>query len=478
MTTHHPVAGKLFVGVRVRRVRRDLGLTQVRMAAELGVSASYLNLIERNQRPVTAQFLLRLAKAYDVDIRALSGDADQHVVAELAEILADPLFSDVMLGPQELADVAAAGPGVSDALARLYRIHIENRRREEAARQAQPAGDRAEPPADDPVEVVRTYLQDQQNHFPAIEEAAEALAAEMAANGAELWPAAGQRLQERHGIRVRVVPVNVMPTSLRRFDRHKRQLFISEMLDSPGRTFAVAYQLALAELGQIIDRTVDASSITATATRRLLRINLANYAAAAVMMPYSRFLEAAKALAYDIQVLGARFGASFEQVCHRLTTLSRPSARGVPFFLVRVDSAGNISKRFSASSFPFSRFGGTCPLWIVHSTFKVPSRIFTQIVEMPDGGRYFTVARAVQRIVSSWARSEPELAIALGCDLKHAAQLVYSRGMNLDAPDATPIGINCRLCERPDCTQRAMPPLSRKLLIEEHARGIAPYRFE
>lgn len=471
-------AKKLFIGPRLRRVRLDLGLTQTRMAEELSVSASYLNLIERNQRPVTAQFLLKLAEVYEIDLRALAGEADQRAVVDLAEVLADPLFRETPVPHHEIVELASAAPGIGDAFARLYRAYLDAKRQAETETHRVADRDTLSPGAEDAVEIVRDYIQDQRNHFPAIEEAAETLAGTLAGIAPDPLQAIRERLREKHGITLRVLPVDVMPRALRRFDRHRRQLLISEMLDTPGRIFSAAFQLVLLEFGAILDHLSEKAGIASVATRRLLRVNLANYAAGALMMPYGPFLNGAENLGYDIQVLGARFGASFEQVCHRLTTLSRATQRGVPFFMLRVDSAGNVSKRFSAANFPFSRFGGTCPLWAIHSTFKIPNRIFTQVVEMPDGTRYFTIARAISRVVSSWVNSEAELALGLGCELKHAQRLVYARGLDLAQPNATPIGINCRLCDRPDCTQRSMPPFSKTLLIEEHTRTIAPFRFE
>ncbi|MFT0891198.1 helix-turn-helix domain-containing protein [Pseudochelatococcus sp. G4_1912] len=469
---------KLFIGPRLRRLRRELGLTQTRMAEELGVSVSYLNLIERNQRPVTAQLLLRLTEVYDIDLRSLAGEADQRAVVDLSEVLADPLFRELAIPHHEIVEIAANAPALGDAVTRLYKAYLDGKRREENATRHSDGRDEPAAASEDPVDTVRDFVQDQRNHFPVLEEAAEAIAAELMVANADLMTALRERLREKHGLTVRVLPVDVMSTTLRRFDRHRRQLMVSEMLDSSGRIFAIAYLVGQLEAGALMDEIIERAPFTATNTRRLLKVNLTNYMAAAIMMPYGRFFSAADALGYDIQVLGARFGASFEQVCHRLTTLSRPSARGVPFFMIRVDSAGNVSKRFSAANFPFSRYGGTCPLWLLHSTFKNPNHIFTQIVEMPDGARYFTLARAVTRSISSWNKAEPEVALALGCDIKHAAKLVYTRGLDLAAPDATPIGINCRLCERPDCTQRAMLPYSRALVVEEHTRAVAPFRFK
>jgi predicted transcriptional regulator len=173
----------------------------------------------------------------------------------------------------------------------------------------------------------------------------------------------------------------------------------------------------------------------------------------------------------------ARFGVSFEQACHRLTTLARPGARGVPFFMVRVDSAGNISKRFAGAAFPFSRFGGACPRWNIHSSFRTPGRIITQIIETPDGERYFTIARTVARVATPYLGEDSDLAIGMGCELKHAHRLVYSRGLDLEGPLATPVGPACRLCERPACPQRAAEPISRTLTVDDFSKSISPYPF-
>jgi len=218
-------------------------------------------------------------------------------------------------------------------------------------------------------------------------------------------------------------------------------------------------------------------NLTTPDSRALARVALANYFAAALLMPYRPFLEAARAERYDIELLAHRFGASFEQVCHRLTTLSRPTSRGVPFFMLRVDSAGNISKRFAGATFPFSRFGGSCPRWRVHEAFRTPGRVVTQIVETPDGARFFTLARTAPRIAGPYADEDAGLAIGIGCELKFAQRLVYSRGLDLAEPAVTEIGPACRVCERPACPQRAAEPLGRTLTVDDFSKSISPYPF-
>jgi len=468
---------KLFIGPRFRRVRRELGLSQTQMAEGLDISPSYVNLIERNQRPVSAQVLLRMAETYDLDLRDLAAGEDNRAFAELNEIFSNPLFRPIELPKQELRDLAELCPGVAHGLQRLYAAYLEARRGEALAA-ARFAG-RGEPAhyEANPVERVRDLIEVNRNHFPTLDAAAERLREELNAPAHELLRTLSERLRERHGIMLRVLPIDVMRDVMRRFDRHRRQLLVSELVDAAGRIFQAAFQLAMLEAAQLIDDIIEHSGEREDVARRLYRISLGNYFAAAVVMPYAPFQEAAEALAYDIGLLEQRFGASFEQVCHRLTTLQRPTARGVPFFMLRVDHAGNVSKRFSSGTFPFSKFGGTCPLWNVHATFDTPGKIVTQIIELPDGARYLSVARTVDRTVVPHAQPQPRYAIALGCEMKFAERLVYSRGLSLSAAEAMPIGVNCRLCERANCSQRAEPPLTRNLRIDETTRGVSPFLF-
>jgi transcriptional regulator with XRE-family HTH domain len=343
---------KIVAGSRLKRLRRELGLSQSGMAAELGLSASYLNLMERNQRPVTATVLIKLAEAYDVDPRSFAREEETRLAGELEEIFSDSLFRPAPVSRDELRDVAESAPSVADAIQRLYLAYVEARQRA-AADLGSGDHDRGEGLViDDPVDRVRDILQAQNNHFPELEERAEAIAAELAMTGYDVFHALSERLREKHGLRVQVLPVDVMPLSLRRFDHHRRRLMISELVEPAGRAFHAAYQLAFVEAGDAIDSLARRFHPAEGPAYRLFRVTLANYFAAALMMPYGRFLAAAEALEYDVEVLAARFTASYEQVAHRLTTLARPTARGVPFFLVRLDMAGNVSKRFSSGTFP------------------------------------------------------------------------------------------------------------------------------
>ncbi len=469
---------KIFAGPRLKRLRRERRLTQARMADELDVSPSYLNLMESNQRPITVQVLIRLTDVYGVDPRDFMEMEGEQSVGDMEQILADPLFRDAAVPRAEVRDAAEHSPALLAAMLRLYRAYSTAREASEAGIFSGADRDRAEPLlGESPIEKVRGILQEARNHFPDLDDAAESFAATLPVEAHGLFSALIEHLRVRHGIRVRALPLEVMGDRLRWYDHHRKQLMISEIMDQPGRTFQAAYQLALTEFSGLLNDAVARLERTDEVTRKLLRVTLANYFAGAVMMPYDRFYEAAELVGYDVEVLAARFGASFEQVAHRLTTLSRQSARGIPFFLLRVDIAGNVSKRFSSSRFPFANSGGTCALWNIHATFANPGRILTQIIELTDGSQWFSIARTVRRSITPWGGVEPRFAIGLGCDIKYARRLVYAKRLDPDAPEPTPIGINCRLCDRPSCPQRAAPPALRALLVDESTRNVSPFPF-
>ena len=464
-------ARKLYLGTRLRRLRRELGVNQSSMAAEIGISPSYLNHLERNQRPVTAQVLLRLAESYDVDLKSFAAEGgDGTGIEQLGEIFADPMFGDIGIPRYELLEVADNAPAVADAIARLYSAVAERRHAPEGAL---PEG---EVSLVTPETWVRDHIQAQRNYFAYLEEAAETLAGAMGER-LFIFTALRKRLKEGFGVDTRIVPPELLDGTSQHYDYHRKRLMLSALLRAESRTFAVAYQVALFEFRALIAKMLESAAPPDQPARKLLHMSLANYAAGAIMMPYAEFLAAAETHRYDIDRLCAEFGASVEQVAHRLTTLGRSGARGIPFFMLRVDAAGNISKRFAGESFPFSRFGGTCPRWNLHAAFRTPERIVTQIVETPDGQRFFTFSRAVERAVRLDPREASQLAIGLGCDVKHAARIVYSQGLDLAAPYVTPIGPACAVCPRVRCPQRAAAPAGRTLTVNEMQKTISPYPF-
>ncbi|WP_243453846.1 helix-turn-helix domain-containing protein [Sandaracinobacteroides saxicola] len=447
---------KLFAGPRVRRLRTSLGLTQTRMAQDLGVSISYLNLIERNQRPVTAAVLLRLADLYDLDVRTLTDSNSDRLSHDVtATLAAEPAISRA-----EIRDFIEAHPTIAAALTRL----------------ASTAPSASAAPTD-PLATVRRAMLDRQNHFATLDAHAEAVSDELRLSATGLYAALQDRLRARHGLTLRVLPTDVMPGALRRLDWHNRQLHLSEALDGASRTFQAAHQLALLDAKAEITAEVAAASLADPIAQRIFTANLASYWAAALMMPYARFHAAAEALGYDLELLQARFGAGFEQVAHRLTTLQRAGARGIPFIMLRVDRAGQISKRLAAGRFPFAEEGGQCPLWVLHAAFESPTRILTQVAEVESGERLFTIARTVRPQVTPWGAVQPRFAIALSCGLDHARGLTYATGLDLMTLPPTPIGSGCTACRRDNCRQRSAPPSGATLAIDPAARGLTAFQF-
>jgi predicted transcriptional regulator len=342
--------------------------------------------------------------------------------------------------------------------------------REDAGGLALPSGRRVLLPNEE----ARDLFDDRGNHFPALEAAAEVIAAELGAVPAEMNHAIAERLRRTHGLTVSVQPLE---GELRRYDAPVRVLALSETLPRESRGFHMAFQLALLEARDAVEAVLaDAAPSSAEATM-LIRVGLLNYVAGALLMPYAPFLDAARLLRHDVEALAARFGVSYEQVCHRLSTLQRPGARGVPFFFVRVDPAGNVSKRFSAAGFPFARYGGSCPRWVVHTAFSQPGVVQVQVAELSDGAAYFCFARTVSRPAGSWGDPKPVHVVAMGCGIGNADAVIYADGLDLERAKVG-IGLSCRLCDRPDCRSRAFPPLEHRLVLDPRLAGAAPYRFE
>ncbi len=455
------------IGRTVRRLRSEQGFTQQALAARLGISASYLNLIEHEQRAVTASLLIKLAETLQVDLAALSGSQERQIEAGLREVFADPVL-DQPVDARDLAALASGSPAAARAVIALYRAWRVAR--EESSGIALPSGRRILLPNEE----ARDAFHDRANHFPDLEAAAEAIAATLPAIAAERDHAITERLRGQHGL---VVQVGPLEGALRRYDPAARRLVVSEQLPRESQGFHLAFQLSLLEARDVIEAVIASIAPSTTEAASLIRLGLLNYTAAALLMPYGRFRAAAGELRHDIQALEARFGVSYEQVCHRLSSLQRSGARGVPFFFLRVDPAGNVSKRFSAAGFPFARFGGSCPRWVVHSAFAHPGQIHVQVAQLPDGASFLCFARAIIGRAAHWGEPPPTYVIAMGCDVSHAAALVYGDGIDLERA-AVGIGLSCRLCDRQNCRSRAFPPLEHRLALDPTLGSDSPYRFE
>ena len=452
------------LGLRLQRLRQRRGLTQVQLARQLELSPSYLNQIERNQRPLTLAVQQRL--------KAVLGDISDLLEPGDPAALVDPLEESLRaLGhtgvtPAELRMLAGNLPQVAHALLELHRQHRHLQARA-AALELRIGNERAAAPLLSPGDHVRDHFNRVRNHIPELDDRAEALYGELDLSPETLAPRLRQRLAERHGLRVRQDAQ--LGSDKRLLDAATQTLWLPAHLKPGQQSFQMAAQLALLEHHALIDSLIAAAGFDDAERIGLARIAYSNYYAGALVMPYGLFLRSAEDSRYDIEWLAQRFGVGFEAVCHRLSTLQRREAPGLPFFFMRVDRAGNVSKRHSSTDFHFSQLGGACPLWIVYEAFNQPGRILTQIARMPDGRQYFWIARQVSSGAPGYGQPRKTFAVTLGCDLRQAARLVYSRGWDLQAGSAVPIGPGCLTCERMDCLQRAFPPLPR--LAQATPRG-------
>lgn len=474
-------------GAKVRALRRRENLSQVQLADKLGISASYLNLIENNRRPLPANLLIKLAQLFGIDVHSFATDEDTRLVADLTEAFADPLFESQDLTSVDVREVAVASPSAARAVLSLYRAYQAARATADdlSSRLSEGEDMNGVEPATEggsighshlPSEEVSDLVQRRSNHFPELEAAAEELWARAKLTPDDLYAGLARYMDKHLGIQVQIARWGSERGVLRRHDPERKVLMLSELLPTRSRTFQLAHQLALVSQGRLLDRIAEDARLTSDESRALAKVALANYFAGAVLMPYAPFVQAAKEERYDIDVLGRRFKVGFEQVCHRLTTLRRPGAEGVPFHMIRIDVAGNISKRFSASGIRFARFSGACPRWNIFSAFLTPGMIRIQVSRMPDGVMYFCIARTIQKDSGGYHAQHPVQAIGLGCQVQYARELVYSDGVDLDNPDTCiAVGVTCRLCERTDCEQRALPSIKVPLRVDENVRGVSLY---
>jgi predicted transcriptional regulator/transcriptional regulator with XRE-family HTH domain len=467
------------IGAKIRRLRRDKSLSQAALAERLGISASYLNLIEHNRRRVTVNLLLQLADMFEIAPADLAEDEEGQLSADVMEVLSRDLFEDLDLTNTDVQELVTASPNGAKALLKLYDAYhaaLNNMRSlsAEIADVGPPEVASALPPADS----VSDILQANSNYFQVLEDAAAGVAGDITGAGQESpdRDALIRYLLEAQGVRVAFVAAEGAAGFLRRFDEDRRLLEISERVSPDSRKFQLAYQIGLLSSRDVIETLLTENRVRDEQTRALGRVALANYFAAALIMPYQGFLESVKSTRYDIELLQHRYGASFEQICHRMTTLNKPDAKGVPLHMLRVDIAGNNSKRFSLSGLPIPRHGGACVRWNVYSAFLDPGVIHAKVSQLPDGEAYFCIARTVRKGGSGFGMQNRFLSLGLGCELRYAHQFVYSDTVDLERRDRFhEIGVSCRTCERLDCMQRAAPPVNLRYHLDENTRAHSPY---
>tara|TARA_Y100000741_G_scaffold347939_1_gene315706 strand:+ start:6343 stop:7788 length:1446 start_codon:yes stop_codon:yes gene_type:complete len=470
------------IGPRIRKERRSLGLSQSNFSKNLGISASYLNLLESGRRTITVPLLIKIGNELNLSLKDLTVESNQRMLSDTMEVLSNEIFDDLDITNLETAEFIGNNPNIAKALLtlndnykslrddmqnRLEIIDVESTVKEKKSTRL-------------PVEIVSDFLQENKNYFDSIERKAEELRDKI---GLHFGPGIGSTeikftnyLKNEHNIIVKIIPSEVDQKSVKKFDFKNKILFLSEMLTYTSRNFHLAYQIGFMDCKKLIEEIIKKNKFFSEEVILLLKISLLNYFSAALLMPYDDFLQSAKKYKYDIEILMHHYAASFEQITHRLTNLQRPGYEGVPFHFLKTDIAGNVSKRFSLSGIHIPRHGGSCPRWNVYIAFLNPGKIHPQISRMPDGKVYFCIARAFEKGIEKHGMPKSFVSIGLGCDIQYAKELTYSEGMDLKNKNLeTPIGISCRICPRIDCQQRAFPPIDKDLKLDISYRGTSPY---
>lgn len=450
------------IGGRIKRLRQQKGMSQTQLADALDISSSYLNLIEHNRRRITVPLLFRTAGFFGVEPGELAESDDARLTGDLMELFGDDLFADSDVTNQDVRDLAQAHPVVGRAILKLF-DRVRELQVPEARKEAAPSGYNIA------TEAVSDFLQENANYFPSLEAAAERARHDIDNASDNFEQGLKTYLANVFGIETRIksLPAGV----IRRIEDDGRVLAISETLRPESALFAMAQHLARLITENEVAALIDKSTLPQPDSIGLVRSVLSSYAAAALVMPYEPFFTACRNTRYDIERIARQFRASFEQVCHRMTTLQRPGMIGIPLHLVRTDIAGNISKRFSLSGIHIPRHTGACPRWNIYAAFLNPGQINIQLSQMPDGQRYFCIAKAVTKGDYRYNAPRRYLSIGLGCSISHASQMVYADGIDLNAPTgAVSIGVGCRICPRRECGQRAHPPADHRFMNESNQR--------
>lgn len=467
---------KIFAGARIRLLRQGLNLTQAEFAQQIGISTSYLNQIENNQRALSGSVILALVDVFNFDLSELALDGAGKVSVDLQEVLTDPIFADNNVLTQEIKVAATNAPNVTKAFLDLYRMFQKSR--EQLGEVDNALKDREDSLAPLPYEEVRDYFHYNDNYIDALDRAAETFALSVKKSNAGRYADIAGYLLQTHGVQVVMRKDRPSSGTLRAFDPATNTIYLNAASTMATNLFQLAYQVGLIEQGDLIETLLEEAGFHTDVAREVCRMTFANYFAGAVVLPYAEFAQAAKDQRHDIEKLAFQFDASTEQVCHRLSMLQRPGEKGIPFYFLRIDQAGNITKRHSATTLQFTRFGGGCPLWNVHHAFQSPGEILRQLAVTPDGMQYLSLAFVQTKRVAGFKSPVRKYAIGLGCEIKHAGHVVYADDMDTtDLTNFDPIGTSCRICERTDCFHRSVPPIGKHIKVDHNRRGSVPFKI-
>lgn len=474
-------ATKTFTGSRIRHQRNRTGMTQSALAARLGISASYLNQIEHDVRPLPLPLLNALCDIFRVGVDYFSDTEETRGIQTLREIMADPVFDMQAVRLDSIQAAMRVAPDLCAQFIRLYRAYLLQQEHTATplvgSSPPSRAGTLEAPDRVEPYEAVSDWVQAQRNYFDEVDRTAEHQFELMRLDDGSPAEQLARYLLDHHGIRTEVDLSLNHKGLMWRMDRRQRTLFLSRIVPSESSTFWMAQALGQIEHQDVFARTIRRSRLRESEARGLARVYLTNYFAGALLLPYERFRATAHEVRHDLERLQRHFGVSFEQACHRLSTMQRPGSEGIPFYFLKTDIAGNILKSFSANRFTQSRFGGPCPLWNIFRAFSTPLQVQVQMSQTTDGAVYLNIARTVGRSSISYLDRPRLTAVVLGCSIADAEHLVYSAGLDLKDPRMIiPIGPGCRACTRENCHHRALPMVGHRVDINNEGRGIAPYR--
>ena len=466
----------LKIGPKIKAFRRQLGLQANKFAEQLNISPSYLNLIESSKRKIDGELLIKISKELRVDLSDLTSKSDINLENDISELLDDQLFEDLdILGP-EVKDLVNTNPKIAKALIKLG-DNFKQKDHEIVNKVENISGKKIDSRKTSfPGEVISDFLQENKNYFPRLEEFANTIFEKVQKNNRTRYIALCDFLKKEYSITVKdLIPEEKKPFS-KVYDKKNKELLLSDYNSLETKKLHAAAQIAQEGAINIINDYLSEFKFPSEESRRLTQIALLNYCGAAILMPYNLFHSECKKLKYDLQLLENTFATSFEQVAHRVTCLQDPKLPGIPFHFLRVDMAGNISKRFSLSGIEIPRYGGACPRWNVYSAFTRPGVIQAAVSKMTNGEKYVCIAKTVEKGVGRYGQSKSILSIGLGCEAKYAKQFVYTENLDIsDKKTEIPIGVSCRTCDRLDCSQRAFPPLHKKFDVDINTRGVSVY---
>ena len=464
------------IGPKIKSFRRQLGLQANKLAEQLGISPSYLNLIESGKRKIDGDLLLKVCEELKIELSDLTNKSDLNLVNDISELLDDQLFEDLdILGP-EVKDLVNTNPKIARALIKLG-DNYKQKDHEIISKVETLSGKIIDSRKTSfPGEVISDFLQEKKNYFPKLEEFANKIFDKVQLNNRTRYVALCDFLRTEYTINVKdIIPEEGKPFS-KIFNKNNKELLLSEYNSLETKKLHAAAQIAQEGAINEINEYLSEFKFPSDEAKRLTKIALLNYCAAAILMPYKLFHSECKKLKYDLELLQNTFATSFEQVAHRVTCLQDPKLPGIPFHMLRVDIAGNISKRFSLSGIEIPRYGGACPRWNVYSAFTRPGVIQAAVSKMSNGKKYVCIAKTVEKGVGRYGRKKSMLSIGLGCEAKYAKDFVYTENLNLnDKKTEIPIGVSCRTCDRLDCSQRAFPPLHKKFDVDIDTRGVSVY---